>query len=141
MRALGRPAGFVPSEDTIVRNRAHALRERLASFYVKEGAGSAVHIELPKGSYIPRFVVIPEEVHMRPSSSLRLGDAMAALAVGKVLDSMGVGYQVLPDRAIVLSGLQSRNAILIGDPTLTPIIGQELQRTAFSIDIGGELCG
>jgi len=61
VRALGRPAGFVPSEDTIVRNRAHALRQRLASFYAKEGSGSAVRIELARGSYVPRFLSIPLE--------------------------------------------------------------------------------
>jgi hypothetical protein len=244
-RAPARPAGFVPSEDTIVRNRAHALRQRLASFYAKEGSGSAVRIELAKGSYVPRFLSIPleargsqnslerkriskigiglvagaivlgavlsvmliarlgsngadrtlreawgplaapdgdailvlgipahllirvypsgahplndgpdlsvpapaaefhdersprregEELHMHTSSSLRLGEAMAALAVGKALDSMGAGYQVVPDAAIKLSTLRSRNAILIGDPTLIPIIGQELQRTAFSME-------
>jgi hypothetical protein len=243
-RALGRGTGFVPSEDTIVRNRAHALRQRLASFYATEGAGSAVRIELAKGSYVPRFVSIPEEaqhpqkraerkrisririgllaaavvigvvfsliavvrlsssgadrtlreawgplaapggdailvlgipphllirayptgahpanegfdlsvpapaaefhdgrsprrdgeeLHLHPSSSLRFGEAMAALTIGKTLDSMGVGYQVIPDRAIQLSTLRSRNAILVGDPTLTPVIGEELQRAALSV--------
>lgn len=243
-RALGRGTDFVPSEDTIVRNRAHALRQRLASFYATEGSGSPVRIELAKGSYVPRFVSIPEEaqhsqkraegkriprlrigllaaavvlgavlavmtvarlgssgadrtlreawgplaapggdailvlgipphliiraypsgahpanegidlgvpdivaefhdgrsprhegeeLHLHSSSSLRFGEAMAALSVGRTLDSMGVGYQVLPDRAIQLSTLRSRNAILIGDPTLTPVIAEELQPTAFSI--------
>jgi len=245
VRALGRPAGFVPSEDTIVRNRAHALRQRLASFYAKEGSGSAVRIELAKGSYVPRFVSIPqeaagsqdrlerkriskigiglvagavllgavlsvmliarfrstgadrtlreawgplaapdanailvvgvpahllirvyprgahpsnegvdlsasapvaefhdersprregEELHMHTSSALRFGEAMAALTMGRALGSMGASYQVVPDTAIKLSTLRSRNAILIGDPTLTPIIGQELQRTPFWIE-------
>jgi len=243
-KALGRGTDFVASEDTIVRNRAHALRQRLASFYATEGSGSAVRIELAKGSYVPRFVSIPEEarhsqkraereriswiriglvaaavvlgvvfsvmlvarlsqsgmdptlreawgplvapggdamvvlripphllirvypsgahpsnealdlsvpapaaefhdgrsprregeeLHMHASSSLRFGEVMAALTVAKTLDSMRAGYQVVPDRAIQLSILRSRNAILIGDPTLTPVIAEELQLTAFSI--------
>jgi hypothetical protein len=245
VKALGRAADFAPSEDTIVRNRAHALRQRLASFYAKEGSASAIRIELAKGSYVPRFVPVPgevrgspagperkrisriatgliaaaatlgavfcamliarlfesgpdptlreawgplaapdanvmlvlgipahlliraypsgahpvnagadlsvpvpaaefhdgrsprrqdEELHMHTSSSLRFGDATAALTIGRTMDSMRVGYQVVPDTTIRLSTLRSRNAILIGDPTLTPVIGQELQRTAFSIE-------
>jgi hypothetical protein len=244
-RALGRGTGFVPSEDTIVRNRAHALRQRLANFYAKEGSGSAIRIELAKGSYVPRFISVPaegrvsqggserkrisrigtglvaaaavlgvvllvvliarfianesdptlreawgplaapggdailvlgvpphllirvypsgahpsnealdlsvsgpvaefhdgrsprregEELRMHASSSLRFGEVMAALTVAKTLDSMRAAYQVVPDRAIQLSTLRSRNAILIGDPTLTAIIGQELQRTPLSIE-------
>ena len=34
--ALGRRSDFVPSQDTIVRNRAHILRQRLNDFYTKE---------------------------------------------------------------------------------------------------------
>ena len=247
VRALGRAADFAPSEDTIVRNRAHALRQRLANFYSKEGSASAIRIELAKGSYVPRFVSVPaegrgpqsgsegkrkrisrvgtgfvaaaavlgvvllvmliarliangsdpalreawgplaapdanvmlvlgipahllirvypsgahplndgvdlsvpapvaefhdgrsprrqdEELHMHTSSALRFGEAMAALTIGRAMDSLRVGYQVVPDTTIRLSSLRSRNAILIGDPTLTPIIGQELQRTPLSIE-------
>lgn len=216
VRALGRAADFAPSEDTIVRNRAHALRQRLANFYSKEGSASAIRIELAKGSYVPRFVSVPaegrgpqsgsegkrkrisrvgtgfvaaaavlgvvllvmliarliangsdpalreawgplaapdanvmlvlgipahllirvypsgahplndgvdlsvpapvaefhdgrsprrqdEELHMHTSSALRFGEAMAALTIGRAMDSLRVGYQVVPDTTIRLS--------------------------------------
>jgi len=238
--ALGRRNGFLPSEDTIVRNRAHTLRQRLKDFYDKESPQSSIRIELPKGSYVPRFVTVvketatrperrqrrndvlmgflaaavlagalflvargphdrsgldpivseawgplaardanpvlvlglpvhlivrsfpsgatpdansvdlpappsvmefrerrnpqnePGDLHMLQSESLRFGEAMAALTTARTLESMGVSYQVLPDIAIRLAALRSRNAIIIGDPTLIPTVATELQRAALT---------
>jgi hypothetical protein len=53
---LGRKTGFNPVDDASVRNRAHALRRKLDELYASELAGAAMRIELPKGSYRPRFV-------------------------------------------------------------------------------------
>jgi hypothetical protein len=53
--ALGRPATYSPGEDSSVRSRAHAIREKLAAFYESEGAEAPLRIELHKGSYIPHF--------------------------------------------------------------------------------------
>jgi hypothetical protein len=241
--ALGRRNDFVPPEDAIVRNRAHMLRQRLKDFYDKEKPQSTVRVELPKGSYVPRFVAVPpketaiplsarkkrlasaaigflaatvlfaasflgiratrnpravdpvireawgplvapdgnpvlvlglpthlivrsfpngsspdndgaglpappnvaelyhrraplsasEELHLLPADSLSFGEAMAALAIARTLESMRVSYQVLPDTAIRLATLRSRNAVLIGDPTLLSTISQELQRTALTV--------
>jgi hypothetical protein len=44
------------AEDTIVRVSAREVRKRLAQYYVTpEGSASAVLIELPSGSYAPKF--------------------------------------------------------------------------------------
>lgn len=56
VEALGRAASFTPSEDAIVRNRAHALRHKLTEYYSKENPAASLRIDLPKGAYIPRFV-------------------------------------------------------------------------------------
>lgn len=56
VEALGRPADFSPAEDSSVRNRAHALRKRLDEFYASEAPPGLPRIELPKGSYTPRFL-------------------------------------------------------------------------------------
>ena len=53
--ALGRSADFSPLEDSTVRSRIHELRQRLEKYYAHEAPGSPVHIELRKGSYVPRF--------------------------------------------------------------------------------------
>lgn len=56
VQALGRPESFDPQLDTIVRVTAHALRKRLEDYYRSAGAEHAVHICLPPGHYVPKFV-------------------------------------------------------------------------------------
>jgi hypothetical protein len=45
-----------------VRNRAHSLRRKLQDFYANEAPGAAIRIEIPKGSYCPRFVYAGERL-------------------------------------------------------------------------------
>jgi hypothetical protein len=56
VHALGRAESFDPQVDTIVRVTAHALRKRLEDYYRGAGAGHAVHICLPPGHYVPKFI-------------------------------------------------------------------------------------
>jgi hypothetical protein len=56
VHALGRPESFDPQVDTIVRVTAHALRKRLEDYYRSVGAEHAVHICLPPGHYVPKFI-------------------------------------------------------------------------------------
>jgi hypothetical protein len=56
VHALGRPESFDPQVDTIVRVTAHALRKRLEDYYRGAGSGRAVHICLPPGHYVPKFI-------------------------------------------------------------------------------------
>jgi Tol biopolymer transport system component len=44
-----------PLRDSIVRTEAGRLRGRLAEYYMGEGEGDAIVIELPKGGYTPAF--------------------------------------------------------------------------------------
>lgn len=53
--ALGRPPDYSPDVDSTVRTRAHELRKRLDEHYRGAPAG-AWRIELPRGTYQPRFV-------------------------------------------------------------------------------------
>ena len=55
VEALGRPDGFNPKRDPIVRVEAHRLRKRLADYYAAEGASHPIRIALEPGQYIPRF--------------------------------------------------------------------------------------
>lgn len=57
VEALGRPTAYSPDDDSTVRRRAYALRQKLDEVYSKELAGAAVRIEVPKGSYVPRFTL------------------------------------------------------------------------------------
>jgi hypothetical protein len=55
VEALGRPLAYSPQDDSTVRRRAYALRQKLALVYATELADAAVRIEVPKGTYVPRF--------------------------------------------------------------------------------------
>src|ERR1700722_19871122 len=46
---------YNPSEDSIVRRHAHAMRQKLQEYYSTEGAGHAIRIEMPVGRYVPVF--------------------------------------------------------------------------------------
>ena len=46
---------YITSEDPIVRVKAAEVRRRLAQFYAEEEETPEVRIEIPVGSYIPRF--------------------------------------------------------------------------------------
>jgi TolB-like protein len=52
---FGRGEHFDPRVDPIVRVEARKLRSRLAVYYESDGRHDAVLIEVPKGSYAPRF--------------------------------------------------------------------------------------
>lgn len=60
VQALGRPENFDPQVDTIVRVTAHALRKRLEDYYRSIGANHPIHICLPPGHYVPKFIHVAE---------------------------------------------------------------------------------
>ncbi|MBL8229214.1 MAG: hypothetical protein JNL98_12080 [Bryobacterales bacterium] len=55
VEVLGRPDGYSPAEDAIVRNRAFALRRKLEEYYTRENGQARIRIEIPRGQYAPRF--------------------------------------------------------------------------------------
>jgi len=74
---------FDPRTDTFVRTQASRLRSRLEGYYREEGTADEVLVEMPRGSYVPRFArrdgetAIPEppppEVRGRPYWLLAAG--------------------------------------------------------------------
>ena len=52
---FGRPEGFDPSTDPIVRIQAGRVRRSLEHYYLTAGVDDAVRIALPKGAYVPCF--------------------------------------------------------------------------------------
>ena len=105
VEALGRPQGFSPADDSSVRSRAHELRRKLHKYYETEAAGAALRIELPKGSYIPRFVmsaeVIPEQPMVAPAEPQprrALFAMLASTALLGLLAGVLLTRAVAPDR-------------------------------------------
>lgn len=59
---FNRGESFDPQADTIVRVQARNLRRALNLYYLTSGKNDAIHVEIPKGSYVPKFShVEPEE--------------------------------------------------------------------------------
>lgn len=55
VEVFGRKPTYDPRLDAVVRVEAVKLRARLKEYYQAEGAGDPVHIDLPKGGYVPSF--------------------------------------------------------------------------------------
>src|SRR5262245_4686541 len=53
IEVFGRPPGYDPKQDPIVRTEARRLRARLSDYYLAEGKDDLLVIELPKGGYVP----------------------------------------------------------------------------------------
>lgn len=57
VEALGRDASFDPQADPIVRVEATRLRRALERYYAGAGANDALEIAVPRGSYVPQFLI------------------------------------------------------------------------------------
>src|ERR1700722_13855775 len=53
---FGREPGYDPKIDGIVRTEARRLRAKLDEYYGGSGRQETLHIDLPKGAYVPFFV-------------------------------------------------------------------------------------
>jgi TolB-like protein/Flp pilus assembly protein TadD len=53
---FGRPIDYDTGSDSVVRVKATEVRKKLAQYYLESEAKSRVRIELPIGSYVPRFL-------------------------------------------------------------------------------------
>ena len=97
VRVFGRPVDYDPGQDNIVRKYARLVRRRLADFFMTEGAMERTRIEIPRGTYRPRFTptgaarfVLPA-MHILPPAPVAVGSA--ALVTG-----CEVAVLALPER-------------------------------------------
>lgn len=56
---LNRNHSYNPTDDSSVRSRVYALRQKLTHYYEVENPSAPIRIEIPKGSYIPQFLSHP----------------------------------------------------------------------------------
>lgn len=63
---------YSPAEDPVVRVAAHDVRKRLEQYYLHEGKGDDIRLEIPVGSYEPVFKLasdIPVEIGAHPAGA------------------------------------------------------------------------
>jgi hypothetical protein len=65
---MGKKSDYDTGADSTVRVRANEVRKRLAAHYEAVATKAAIRIELPPGSYAPKFTVValPAAVEQRP---------------------------------------------------------------------------
>jgi hypothetical protein len=55
VNVFGRPAGYNPADDNIVRSHARLLRKKLDVYFEEMGELEPFIITIPKGAYVPSF--------------------------------------------------------------------------------------
>src|SRR5271154_3316282 len=77
-KLFGREPSYNTADDAIVRVTACDVRKRLTHFYSDFGTHAEFRIELPLGSYIPEFQILPRilsETHTLPGPTLTAVEA------------------------------------------------------------------
>ena len=69
---FGRPIDYDTANDAVVRVKATEVRRKLAEYYKESENRSAVRIELPIGSYVPKFQWKSCELAVPPSAATDL---------------------------------------------------------------------
>jgi TolB-like protein/Flp pilus assembly protein TadD len=67
---FGRPVSYDTGSDSVVRVKATDVRKKLAQFYAEAKEQPAVRIELPSGSYVPRFHFEPPAASVRTDAGI-----------------------------------------------------------------------
>ncbi len=67
IHVFGRPPGYNPNEDNIVRSQARLLRLKLEHHFACEGNLEPVLITIPKGRYLPAFEKRPDPLAVQRS--------------------------------------------------------------------------
>jgi hypothetical protein len=87
---FGRPDDYDTGMDNIVRVNVSELRKRLAHFFQDEGADETIVIEIPRGAYLPVFLLrahVAKDIPAGPPaavSAVGLNGASAGAPVGTV---------------------------------------------------------
>jgi TolB-like protein/Flp pilus assembly protein TadD len=57
---FGRPVGYDTGSDSVVRVKATDVRKKLAQYYIESKDKPTIRIDLPSGSYVPKFCFEPD---------------------------------------------------------------------------------
>jgi TolB-like protein/tetratricopeptide (TPR) repeat protein len=65
---FGRPVDYDTGSDSVVRVKATDVRKKLTQYYLESPENLDVRIELPAGSYVPKFIFEPAKIEPKPNS-------------------------------------------------------------------------
>lgn len=81
LEAFGKPEGYDPHRDSIVRLQTGRLRQKLLAYYQAEGAEDPVYIGLPKGAFKLSF----QAAHPQPETAAAAPPVRLVAALGAAL--------------------------------------------------------
>ena len=82
---FGRSDDFDPGQDPIVSIQAGRLRRALERYYLVAGQNDPIHIDIPKGRYVPRFRRHDADVQPLVGSNSSVSSATSSLPTGPTL--------------------------------------------------------
>jgi adenylate cyclase len=102
---FGRQASFDPQTDPIIRIEASRLRRSLERYYLTAGRLDPVRIDIPKGTYVPRFRAEVADLQL-PGMALQEDiDSISATPGFPVVDAVGSGGNRVVRRFTAATGL------------------------------------
>jgi TolB-like protein/Tfp pilus assembly protein PilF len=95
---FGRRVDYDTGSDSVVRVKATEVRKKLAQYYLEAGSAPALRIELPSGSYVPRFHFLQQETAALPEPAVAplAAAAQAAVQPAKPAEKTPVNEQPQP---------------------------------------------
>ena len=86
---------FEPGLDPIVRNDARRLRSKLLEYYQRkpDAQRDSVLIDIPKGTYVPSFRLIPASQEERPRARYRLSVSLIRMTDGSEILSKRYDFE------------------------------------------------
>lgn len=133
--ALGRPSNYSPANDSSVRTRAHALRQKLQEYYDQEDPGAEIRIDVPRGAYSPVFSCHPSlpavPVSVVPLAASSDERSAPSASFGKREFLLGALAATLLTTALFSYTLYRRSASagpVVPDPVVARAWGQMLNR-------------
>jgi len=130
VEVFGRGNEFDPQSDSIVRVEASRLRQKLREYYLTAGRNDGVVIDIPKGSYRPRFTANVAEKHITKPSYLSknfnkgflripvMGIALVVIIVGVITTSFLFNRQGDQARETSLMSVEEQIVSLPDGPSI-----------------------
>jgi TolB-like protein len=109
IEVFGRSPGYDSKKDPIVRTEASRLRARLSEYYVGEGKGDSLAIELPKGGYVPVFRFGATERGLAPTPKFRHALPVVAGIVCLLVTLAAIAWWRFPNTPIGIAVLPLEN--------------------------------
>jgi TolB-like protein len=96
---FGRPVGYDTGNDSVVRVKATEVRKKLAEYYLESNGSHPVRIELPRGSYVPKFIFDTSQTAARETETGSLLNLAQPAAQGEMPSPQTAASQATPARA------------------------------------------